>query len=220
MGDQTQHVAVDAEDRGVACLTQPGRARGHRREYRLDISGRAGYHTQDFARRGLLLKRFGDLRMSLRERTVLVLKFREQTDILDGDDRLVRKGLEQSDLLVREGAHLASPDEDCPNGDALTEERSAEHRAPPEPPGEDSADRKVVGLGQIFDVDDPRLADRVSGYRAKHRLASADLPGERTVVSTKDKLVTVDGPQHGIDGTTYDARSTHDRVENRLVVGR
>ena len=97
---------------------------------------------------------------------------------------------------------------------------AAERRAVPEPPGEISADRKVVSLGQIFEVDDPRLADRVSGYGAKYRLADADRRGERTMVSTNDKLVTVNGPEDGIDGTTYEPRSTLDRVENRLVVGR
>ena len=69
-------------------------------------------------------------------------------------------------------------------------------------------------------MDDPRLADRVSGYGAKYRLAAADRPEKRTVVSTNDKLVTVNGPEYGIDGTTYNARSSHDRVENWLIVGR
>jgi hypothetical protein len=143
----------------------------------------------------------------------------EQAHILDGDDRLIREGLEVTDLLGAERAHFASADEDRANRDALTQQRCAERRAPPEAAGKISADRKVVGLGQIFDVDDPRLADRVSAYGAMYRLAAADRPGKRTMVSTNDKLVTVNGPEEGIDGTTYDARSTHDRVENRLVVG-
>jgi hypothetical protein len=52
-----------------------------------------------------------------------------------------------------------------------------------------------------------------------YRLAGTDRRGERTIVSANDKLVAGDGPEYGIDGTTHDARSTHDRVENRLVVG-
>jgi hypothetical protein len=158
--------------------------------------------------------------MGFGQGAIFLLRFREQPHVLDGDDRLVCEGLEEGDLLLREGADFASADEDCANGDALTQERSAESRAPPEPPGDISADRKVVSLGQIFDVDDTRLAYRVSGYGAMYRLPGADRRGERTMVSTNDKLVTVNGPEHGIDGTTYDARSTHDRVENRLVVVR
>jgi hypothetical protein len=40
------------------------------------------------------------------------------------------------------------------------------------------------------------------------------------MVSANDELLTVDGPEDGIDGATYDARSTHDGVEHGLVVGR
>src|SRR4029453_1474182 len=153
--------------------------------------------------------------MRLRQRGVLLLQLLEQPNILDGDHGLVGEGLEQGDLVLGEGAHFASADEDCANCDALTQERSAESRAPPQPPGDISADRKVVSLGQIFDVDDPRLAYRVSGYGAMYRLAGADRRSDRTMVSTNEKLVTVNGPEHGIDGTTYDASSTHNRVENR-----
>src|SRR5262249_20533718 len=56
VGDETQHVTINAEDRGVARLTQSGRARRHCREYRLDIGRRAGYHTEDVACRRLLIE--------------------------------------------------------------------------------------------------------------------------------------------------------------------
>jgi hypothetical protein len=93
-----------------------------------------------------------------------LLRLGEEADVLDGDDGLVGERLEESDLLVGEGTHFASADEDGADGAALAQEGSAERRAPPEPAGDIFPDRKVISLGQIFDVDNPRLAYSVSGY--------------------------------------------------------
>src|SRR5689334_10786991 len=107
--------------------------------------------------------------MSLGKRPVLLLQLREQAHVLDRDHRLVGKGLKEHDLLVAEGTHFASADKDRANGNALTQEGSAERRAPPEPAGQISAGGKIVSLGQIFDVDNPRLAYRISRHEAMHR---------------------------------------------------
>jgi hypothetical protein len=70
----------------------------------------------------LLLKRLGHLRVGLRECLVLLLQFREQPHILNGDDRLIREGLEERDLLGREGIRLGSPiDEKDAQRDALAQ---------------------------------------------------------------------------------------------------
>jgi len=86
-----------------------------------------------------------------------------------------------------------------------------------EPAGELSPDRKVVSLGQIFDVDNSRLAYRVSGHRAMNGLAGADGRRERAVVSTHDELGAVDGPEDGIDRTTYDASEPHESPKPRSL---
>ena len=44
--------------------------------------------------------------MGLCERTVLLLEFRKEPHVLDGDDRLVGEGLEERDLLRRERPDL------------------------------------------------------------------------------------------------------------------
>ena len=49
-------------------------------QHRLNIRRRAGDHTQDFTRRGLLLQR--------------LLEFVEQPDVFDGDHRLIGEGFE------------------------------------------------------------------------------------------------------------------------------
>jgi len=56
--------------------------------------GRACNHTQDLARRSLLLQR--------------LLEFVEQPHVLDGDDRLVGEGFEQPNLRRGEGVYLGA----------------------------------------------------------------------------------------------------------------
>ena len=56
---------------------------------------------QDLARGRLLLQRLGQVAVPL-------LELLEQPDVLDGDDRLVREGLQQLDLVVGERPRLGA----------------------------------------------------------------------------------------------------------------
>jgi hypothetical protein len=70
-----------ALDKANSCVVGPAhscRALRNRIKHRLNVGRRAGDHTQDFARRRLLLQRF--------------LKFLKQPDILNGDDCLISEG--------------------------------------------------------------------------------------------------------------------------------
>src|SRR5262249_39894001 len=58
MRDEGQPVAVDAEDRRVERLTQPGRALSDRVEHRLNVGRRLADDAQDLAGCRLLLERF------------------------------------------------------------------------------------------------------------------------------------------------------------------
>ena len=60
---------------------------------------------------------------------VAFLQFFEQPHILDRDDSLVGKGLEQSYLLFGEGKDFRSADYNSSNGDALSKQRRREHCA-------------------------------------------------------------------------------------------
>ena len=73
-------------------------------EHRLDVGRRARDHPQDLGRRRLLLQRLGQLGGSA------LSELREQTDVLDGDHGLVGEGLEERDLLGREGLRRRVPD--------------------------------------------------------------------------------------------------------------
>jgi hypothetical protein len=121
--------------------------------------------------------------------------------------------LKERDLLVAEGTHFASADKDRAS-DALTQEGSAERRAPPEPPGKSSASLRSL----TWTTRASRTA--CPATKVMHRLAGTDGSRERAVVSTDDELAAVGGPEHGIDGTTHETRGPHDRIEDRLIVGR
>jgi hypothetical protein len=216
VGDRNDvdQLAVEPQDRALLRRTQRHRPLGNSVEDRLHVGWRARDDPEDVACCRLLLERLGHLSVSASERIVLLLNFCEKADILNGDHCLIGERLQEFDLLVGEGTDLASADEDCANAHVPTQEGSAESRAPPAPAGEISPDGKVVGHGYVFDMDNPRLAHRISCHRAVYRLASADRRRERAVVSTDDELVAVDGPEYGIDRTTHDAGSSHNRVEH------
>src|SRR5262245_5533820 len=93
--------------------------------------------------------------MGYGERLVLLLKFREQAHVLNRNDRLIGEGLEERDLLVREGAHLLTSDQDPADSHAFAEQRYREHGPMVEPALEGSANRKfaLALRGEIVDVD-------------------------------------------------------------------
>ncbi len=54
MGNQPNHGTIKAADNSIVCLTKPCGTLSDTVKHRLEISGRAGDHSQDFARSGLL----------------------------------------------------------------------------------------------------------------------------------------------------------------------
>ena len=88
------------ENHDVICLAKARGVLGDRVEDRLDVRRRARYNPQDLGRRGLLLQRLRHLCVGRRERPILLLEFREQPHVLDGDDGLVGEGLEQGEMLI------------------------------------------------------------------------------------------------------------------------
>ena len=80
-------------------------------EHRLEIKTRAANDLEHLGGGCLLLQRFAQLV--------------EQPRILDGDHGLIGKGLEQSDLSLREELRLAAAECDRANRDTLSHQRDA-----------------------------------------------------------------------------------------------
>src|SRR5262249_3806544 len=106
-----QH-AVEAEDAAEIGAAQAHAAREDSLEYRLDIRRRATDYLQNLARRRLLFQRFGDLRVRLCQRLILLLKLGEGADVLDRDDGLVGESLEELSLFGREGPNVRAANDD------------------------------------------------------------------------------------------------------------
>ena len=106
---------------------------------------------------------------------VLLLQFREQPHVLDGDDRLVGERLEERDLLGREGMDLGPPiDEDDAQRRALAQQRcrqdcpgvdpaclDAGHGYPGTPPRPSRCPRRGSSAGRAQPV--PLTVSRLTG---------------------------------------------------------
>src|SRR5262249_16326714 len=64
--------------------------------------------------------------MGISQRPVLLLQLGEQADVLNGDDGLVREGLEKGNLFVREGPRLSLRNGERSNGMSFTQHRHRE----------------------------------------------------------------------------------------------
>src|SRR5215468_8142883 len=114
------------EDRCIICPAYPHRIGGDRIEHGLEIRRYATDDSQDLARGRLLFQRLRHLGVSTSQRPILLLKFGEQPDILDRDDCLVRKGLKERDLFVRERPWRGASDRNDADGNALSQHGDAE----------------------------------------------------------------------------------------------
>ena len=92
VSDEMEPLAVEPEHRAHERVAQPDGALHDRIEHRLHVRRRARDHAQDLACGGLPLQR--------------LLRLVEQPDVLDGNDRLVGKRLEERNLLGRERMDL------------------------------------------------------------------------------------------------------------------
>ena len=101
MGSESNPLSVDAPNLYIDSVAKPRRAFRHSIQHRLNIRRRAGDHAQNLARRRLLFQCFGEL-------PVAGIEFVEQADVLDGDDRLASKCLQELDLFIRKRANFGS----------------------------------------------------------------------------------------------------------------
>jgi hypothetical protein len=97
-----------------------GCARQHCLEHRLQLARRAADDLQDLRGRGLLLQRLAQL---ARARLHLV----KQPRVFDGDHRLVGKGGEQPDLLLRERLDLGAYQRNDADRVSFSQKWHAEH---------------------------------------------------------------------------------------------
>jgi hypothetical protein len=94
--------AFSTKDCRVSCITQSCGIFCDSIQYRLNVGGGASDDPENLARGRLLLERFGEV-------AVAFLQFLKEPDVLDRDDGLVGKGLEQFHLRQREWMRVDAP---------------------------------------------------------------------------------------------------------------
>ena len=107
--DTVDHLGVSPVDRSVEPAAQARGARGDGVEHGLDIRRRARNYPQNFTGCRLLFE--GDAEVD-----VARLHLLEQADVLDGDDGLGGKGLDERNFPIGERLDLRSDEPDDPIG--------------------------------------------------------------------------------------------------------
>ena len=102
-----------------------------------------------------MLQSLGQLRVGRFELSGSLLEFLEQPDVLDGDDGLVGKDLQQSDLLVGERTDLCTPNRNHSNRSPLPQQRCAKDSSSSSALLEDFRFRKLAikFSGDVMDMD-------------------------------------------------------------------
>ena len=107
-------IANDAGQRARTRSEQADGARSNGIQHGLQLARRLGNDSQNVRGGRLPIERHGEI-------PVARLQLLEQAHVLDGDDGLVGEGLEQRDLLVREGIWLEASELECTDGCAFAQ---------------------------------------------------------------------------------------------------
>src|SRR5262245_26177082 len=193
--------AVDTVNDGIGCFTQPGGILCDHIQDRLNIRRRAGDHTQDFARRGLLLQRF--------------LELVEQSDVLNGDDSLIGKRFEQLDLCRSKRTNLHATRGQYSNELFLLTKRNGQVSMISDA---GTHGWEIVLLLGVANVKRAMLAYPVNVWLINTDFDAANWYG--TKMSPWNHRVTMFEPKHHVIDPANSRRAFDDGVEDRLHVRR
>src|SRR5262249_44818749 len=112
MADKAQHVIVCTQDDSIEGIAQPCSATSNSVEYWLNVGRRAADYVEHLGGRHLVFELLCQFARAC-------LHFVEQPHVLDGDHRLIGKGLGKLDLLRRIWPGFGSPDSQHTNQNSL-----------------------------------------------------------------------------------------------------
>ena len=158
--------------------------------------------------------------MGVSQRLVLLLKLGEETNILDGDDRLVGKGLEESDLPLSKELRIRAADGDNTDGGALFHHGDVEYRPPALTPCDHAALGKFVVLAlRVSEVECPCLEHRPACDGPADD-GKGGRRGDGAVMGNRDELVVFPLKDGGVVRVAQASGGLGHGVEYRLNVGR
>ena len=98
----SQLIAHYEAEAGLGCSAHPCSAFADRVEDGLHVGGGPADDAEHFGRGGLVLQR-------LPQGAIALLELVEQPHVFDGDDGLIREGLDELDLALGKGCDLQAP---------------------------------------------------------------------------------------------------------------
>src|SRR6516165_5516131 len=124
MPARNHHVSLAEPQHHVIDPTNPGSAFDDGVEDWLHVGWRAADDAEYFSRCRLMLQSLAQFRIARFE-------FLEQSDVFNGDDSLIGKGFEKSDLFFSKRSNFLATDRDDSYRNTLSQQRRAECGAHP-----------------------------------------------------------------------------------------
>src|SRR5262249_46424358 len=199
MSHQTKNITLNNSNRGVVCVAHSSGALSDSVQYWLNIRGRASDDSQNFTRRSLLFQR--------------LLQLLEQSNILDGDHRLISESFEKLDLRRGKGTHLGATPGQCSNMFSLLTKGNNQEGAEP---CQDTQHWKIVLREDVRNVERAMLANPTNLGLIDIYLDATNRYG--TKMSPWNRSVSfIESQQHVINPTSPGG-ALNDRIEDRLHV--
>ena len=207
---EVEQRAVEAEYVAERRVAQAAGIFRDRVEHGLHVRRRPADHAQNLAGRPLLLER--------------LLRGLRPPHVRDGDRRLLREGLDQRDVVGREQARLAAPEEDAADPGIVAHQRHHEHGA--------KLHVALVGAGvrelgvqqrdHVGQVDRRAVQDRATGERsAGERYGTRRMqPAVRRILGQRTDQRTFDDEYTGRVGPAQARGQLGHCLQDRLHVGR
>ena len=211
-----QHAAVREEQGCIDGVTEARGAPDDGLEDRLGVGLRLRDRTENLARGGLLLERAGELAIARPQ-------LREQADVLDRDDRLVREGLQHFDLLRQKGSRDIPRETEGADRLPFAQQRHAQ--LAPGAPLTRRGRGEFGGRLKIGNVNDHAIQERLAGrgiafgatwVRQREPIHRV---GRHGVMAGDLQHLSVEAEDDGGDATAERHRVPRDRVEHGLNVG-
>ncbi len=185
---ERDHLTVEPYEGALLRLAETPAAGDDGTEHRLHVRGRATDHAEDLAGGRLLVQ-------GLRHRPVARLQLLEQADVLDGNDRLVGKGLQKGDLALREELRLGAAEVNRADADPFAQQGNDKDRAEAKVPRVLTALWEFVDFGlHVSDVDGPLIQHGPATDRPADEgegVLSDGAHGNGTVMSGEDEPVAI-----------------------------
>ena len=224
-GHDAQQLPIVTEDEGSLGLAQADRVLGQRLEHRLEVERGPPDHLEQLAGRRLLLERDSEV-------VIARLQLLEQPHVLDGDHRLIGERLHHRDFPVREraGPSVRPPAADAYGPDRVTVPQHGDGDVAPVAGGAghlETGRRDLRVRFEVADVNDCPIKDRLRHDARPTRPCGVHAPEdlerrgrEGVVVSGEMNELAVEPVDGRGDSVAQPHDALHDRIEDRLDIGR